>query len=59
MRSGPTLVVLFMIAGGVFFTLFSVVAWTTGRRAGSLVLAAIAGIDFAFAIALIMRVSGG
>ncbi len=59
MRSGPDLVLLFMIGGGIFFTLLSVVAWTMGRRAGSLMLAAIAGVDFAFAIALLTRSSGG
>ena len=35
MRSGGNLVVLFMLGGGVMFTLFSVVAWTTGRRVGA------------------------
>ena len=52
-------IVLLMIGGGVFFTVISIVAWTTGRRVGSIVLAALAGADFAFAIALISRVSGG
>jgi hypothetical protein len=54
-RSGPDLVLLMSIGGGVMFTLFAVVAWLTGRRAGGLILAAIAGIDFAFAIALLNR----
>jgi hypothetical protein len=44
-----------MMAGGVFFTLFSVVAWTTGRRIAALLLAVLAGVDFAFAIALLTR----
>lgn len=59
MRTGGNLVVLFMLGGGVMFTLFSVVAWTTGRRAGALVLAVLAGANFAFAVALLTRASGG
>ena len=55
MRSGPDLVLLMTIGGGVMFTLFAVVAWVTGRRAGGLVLASLAGIDLAFAIALLNR----
>jgi hypothetical protein len=55
MRSGGDLVVLFMLGGGVMFTLFSVVAWTSGRRAGALVLAIIAGANFAFAVGLLTR----
>jgi hypothetical protein len=54
-RSGGDLVVLFMIGGGIMFTLFSVVAWTTGRRAGALVLAVIAGANIAFAVGLLTR----
>jgi hypothetical protein len=54
-RSGPELVVLMTLGGGVMFTLFAVVAWVTGRRAGGLLLAALAGADFAFAIALLNR----
>jgi hypothetical protein len=54
-RSGSDLVVLLMLGGGLMFTLISVVAWTTGRRVGSLLLAAIAGLDFAFAISLLTR----
>ena len=54
-RSGGDLVVLFMLGGGVMFTLFSVVAWTTGRRVGALVLAVIAGANFAFAVGLLTR----
>ena len=55
MRSGADIVLLLTIGGGVMFTLFSVVAWVTGRRAGGLMLAALAGLDFAFAIALLNR----
>ena len=55
MRSGADLVVMLMIGGGVMFTLISVVAWTTGRRLAALLLAAIAGLDFAFAISLLTR----
>jgi hypothetical protein len=55
MRSGPELVLLMTLAGGVMFTLFAVVAWVTGRRVGGLVLAAIAGANFAYAIALLNR----
>lgn len=49
------LVVLFMIAGGVFFTTFSVAAWVMGRRVGGILLAVVAGIDFAFAASLLLR----
>ena len=55
MRHGGDLVVLFMIGGAIMFTLFSVVAWTTGRRAGALVLAVIAGANIAFAVGLLTR----
>jgi hypothetical protein len=54
-RTGSDLVVLLMLGGGVMFTLFSVIAWTRGRRAGALVMAAVAGLDFAFAISLLSR----
>ncbi len=56
MRANVT--VLLMIFGGSFFTLFSVTAWTMGRRVGSILLAVIAGADFAFAISLLLRGSG-
>ncbi len=59
MRSGSDLVAFLMIGGGIFFTIFSVAAWTTGRRIGSLLLAVVAGVDFAFAAALLTRASGG
>ncbi len=55
MHSGGDLVVLMMLGGGVFVTLFSVVAWSTGRRAGAIVLAAIAGANIAFAVGLLTR----
>ena len=55
MRSGGDLVVMMMIGGGVMFTLISVVAWTTGRRVASVIMAAVAGLDFAFAISLLTR----
>ena len=55
MRHGGDLVVLFMFGGAIMFTLFSVVAWTTGRRAGALVLAVIAGANIAFAVGLLTR----
>jgi hypothetical protein len=55
---GTSLVIPFMVGGGIFFTAFSVVAWVTGRRLGSMLLATVAGIDFAFAIALVTRASG-
>jgi hypothetical protein len=54
-RHGGDLVVLFMFGGAIMFTLFSVVAWTTGRRAGALVLAVIAGANIAFAVGLLTR----
>jgi hypothetical protein len=52
---GENLVLLLTLLGGVAFTLFAVAAWVTGRRAGGLLLAALAGVDFAFAIALLNR----
>ncbi len=55
MRSGGDLLVIMMIGGGVMFTLISVVAWATGRRAASVVIAAVAGLDFAFVISLLTR----
>ena len=54
-RHGGDLGVLFMFGGAIMFTLFSVVAWTTGRRAGALVLAVIAGANIAFAVGLLTR----
>jgi hypothetical protein len=54
-RTGTDLVVLMTLGGGVMFTLFAVVAWVTGRRVGGLVLAVLAGVDFAFAVALMNR----
>jgi hypothetical protein len=51
-------VVLLMLGGGIFFTIFSVTAWTMGRRAGSMLLAVMAGVDFAFAISLLLRADG-
>jgi hypothetical protein len=48
-------VVLLALGGGVMFTLVAVAAWTTGRRVGAVVLAVIAGVDLAFAIALLTR----
>lgn len=55
MRSGVDLVLWMTIGGGVLFTLFSVGAWVTGRRVAGLLLAAVAGLDFAFAIGLLNR----
>ena len=55
MRYGGDLVMLMMLGGGIMFTLLSVAAWTTGRRAGALVLAVIAGANFAFAVGLLTR----
>jgi hypothetical protein len=54
-RSGVDLVVWMSIGGGVMFTLVSVAAWVTGRRAAGLFFAAFAGVSFAFAIALLNR----
>ena len=55
---GLDLVLLLTLGGGLFFTVVSVVAWTSGRRIGSLLLAVVAGVDFAFAVALLTGVSG-
>jgi hypothetical protein len=55
MRPGENLVLLLTVCGGVGFTLFAVAAWVSGRRAGGLLLAALAGADFAFALALLAR----
>jgi hypothetical protein len=54
-RHGGDLVMFMMLGGGIMFTLLSVVAWTTGRRPGALVLAVIAGANFAFAVGLFSR----
>jgi hypothetical protein len=48
-------VVVLMITGGVFFTTVSVAAWVMGRRVGSMLMAVVAGIDFAFAASLLLR----
>jgi hypothetical protein len=56
-RSGSDLVMLFMFGGGIFFTALSVVAWIGGRRLGSLLLAVVAGANFAFAAALLADVT--
>jgi hypothetical protein len=58
-RYGGDLVVLFMLGGGVMFTLLSIAAWVTGRRAAAVFLAVVAGANLAFAIALLNRGSGG
>lgn len=55
MPGGQDLVVMLMIGGGVMFTLISVAAWSTGRRVTSVLLAAVAGIDFAFGASLFLR----
>jgi hypothetical protein len=54
-RAGADLLVLLMIGGGLLFTVVSIVAWTSGRRVGAVVMAVVAGIDFAFAISLLTR----
>lgn len=46
---------IFMLFGGVFFTVFAVAAWTTRRRVGAMFLAVLAGIDIALAIQFLMR----
>jgi hypothetical protein len=46
---------IFMLYGGVFFTVVAVAAWTTGRRVGGMFLAMLAGINVALAIELLMR----
>ncbi len=46
---------IFMLLGGVFFTIFAVAAWTTGRRVGALLLAMLAGINLAMAIEFLRR----
>jgi hypothetical protein len=47
--------VIFMLFGGVFFTVVSVAAWKTGRRTGAMFLAVLAGLDFALAIQFLLR----
>jgi hypothetical protein len=54
-RYGGDLVMFMMLGGGIMFTLLSVAAWTTGRHAGALVLAVIAGANFAYAVGLLTR----
>jgi hypothetical protein len=46
---------IFMLSGGVIFTVLAVAAWKTGKRFGALVLAALAGVDLAMAINLLRR----
>ena len=46
---------IFMLFGGVFFTVTSVAAWRMGRRVGGMFLAVLAGVDLALAIELLMR----
>jgi hypothetical protein len=46
---------IFMLFGGVFFTVFAVAAWQTGRRAGAIFLAVLAGLDIAMAIEFLRR----
>ena len=46
---------IFMLFGGVFFTVFAVAAWKTGRRVGAMFLAMLAGVDLALAIQFLMR----
>ena len=53
MRSN--VLVIFMLFGGVFFTVVSVAAWRTGRRVGAMFLAVLAGLDFALAIQFLLR----
>jgi hypothetical protein len=46
---------IFMLFGGVFFTVVAVAAWRTGKRVGGTFLAVLAGVDFALAIQFLMR----
>lgn len=53
MRSNVLILVfLFM---GIFFTIFSVAAWLSGRRVGAMVLAVIAGLDIALGLQALQR----
>jgi len=53
MRSNTT--AIFVLFGGVFFTVFAVIAWTTGKRIAAMALAVLAGIDIALAVQLLQR----
>ena len=55
MRHGQEFAVLLTLGGGVMFTFASISAWVTARRAGGVVLAVLAGANFAFAIVLLNR----
>ena len=46
---------IFVLFGGVFFTVFAVLAWTTGKRIAAMALAVLAGIDIALAVQLQQR----
>jgi len=46
---------IFVLFGGVFFTVFAVLAWTTGKRIAAMALAVLAGIDIALAVQLLQR----
>ena len=39
----------------MFFTVFAVFAWTTGKRITAMTLAVLAGIDVALAVQLLQR----
>ena len=46
---------IFMLFGGVFFSVVAVSAWRTGRRVGGIFFAVLAGADLAFAIQFLLR----
>jgi len=49
---GTSSMVVLMVGCGVLFTSLSVIAWVRRAHTGSMVLAVLAGIDFAFALAV-------
>ena len=53
---GNVVVILFLFMG-IFFSIFAVAAWLTGRRIGAMVLAVLAGVDIALGLQAIQRLS--
>jgi hypothetical protein len=51
MRSNTLAV--FVLLGGAFFSVFAVVAWTTGKWIAAVALAVLAGIDIAIAVQML------
>ena len=53
---GSVVIIVFLFMG-IFFSIFAVAAWLTGRRIGAMVLAVLAGVDIALGLQAIQRLS--